>query len=113
MSVLLKTNSSRAMRSVPPRGSNCVKTQRSDFSLKGCQIVAGGRSVAQTTGKEGLRGSYPGGVPQFFSHPFRVWNDFRLLSGGLRYAATTGYYLTALQAEPSRYRVVVLTSCDH
>jgi hypothetical protein len=23
-----------------------------------------------------------------------------LLSGGLRYAATTGYYLTALQAEP-------------
>jgi hypothetical protein len=28
---------------------------------------------------------------------------FRLLSGGLRYAATTGYYLTALQAEPTRY----------
>jgi len=32
------------------------------------------------------------------------------LSGGLRYAATTGYYLTALQAEPTRYRGVVLTS---
>jgi len=30
--------------------------------------------------------------------------DFRFLSGGLRYAATTGYYLTALQAEPTRYR---------
>ena len=25
-------------------------------------------------------------------------NQFRFLSGGLRYAATTGYYLTALQA---------------
>jgi len=35
---------------------------------------------------------------------------FRLLSGGLRYAATTGYYLTALQAGPTRYRKVVLTS---
>jgi len=32
-----------------------------------------------------------------------VWDYFRLLSGGLRYAATTGYYLTALQAEPGRY----------
>jgi hypothetical protein len=31
-----------------------VKTWRADFSLKGCQIVAGGRSVAQTTGKERL-----------------------------------------------------------
>jgi hypothetical protein len=30
-----------------------------------------------------------------------VLNYFLLLSGGLRYAATTGYYLTALQAEPS------------
>jgi hypothetical protein len=27
---------------------------------------------------------------------------FRLWSGGLRYAATTGYYLIALQAGPSR-----------
>jgi hypothetical protein len=27
---------------------------------------------------------------------------FRLLSGGLRYVATTGYYLTALQAEHKR-----------
>ena len=36
--------------------------------------------------------------------------DLRLLSGGLRYAATTGYYLTALQAEPTRYREVVQRS---
>jgi hypothetical protein len=28
-----------------------------------------------------------------------VWNYFQLLSGGLRYAATTGYYLTAFQAD--------------
>jgi hypothetical protein len=28
-----------------------------------------------------------------------VLNTCALLSGGLRYAATTGYYLTALQAE--------------
>jgi selenocysteine lyase/cysteine desulfurase len=28
-----------------------------------------------------------------------VWNYFRLLSGGLRYASTTGYYLTAFQAQ--------------
>jgi hypothetical protein len=42
------------------RYRDCVKTQRSDFSLKGCQIVAGGRSVAQTTGKKCLRGQYPG-----------------------------------------------------
>jgi hypothetical protein len=47
-----------------------------DFSLKGYQIVAGGRSVAQTTGQQSKNNS-----------------------GGLRYATTTGYYLTALQAE--------------
>jgi hypothetical protein len=29
-----------------------------------------------------------------------VGDYFRLLSGGLRYAATTGYYLEALQAIP-------------
>jgi selenocysteine lyase/cysteine desulfurase len=28
-----------------------------------------------------------------------VWNYFRLLSGGLRHASTTGYYLTAFQAQ--------------
>jgi hypothetical protein len=34
-----------------------------------------------------------------------VWSYVRLFSGGLRYAATTGYYLTALQAaEACRYR---------
>ena len=37
--------------------------------------------------------------------------NFRLLSGGLRYAATAGYYLTALQAEPTRYRDYVKNTC--
>jgi hypothetical protein len=34
-----------------------------------------------------------------FWHPSRVLNSFLLLSGGLRFAATTACYLTALQAE--------------
>jgi hypothetical protein len=36
-----------------------------------------------------------------FLAPLRGADDDSLLSGGLRYAATTGYYLTALQAEKS------------
>ncbi len=70
---------------------------RSRFSLKGCQIVAGGRSVAQTTGNEHLNGPHPGGVPPFLT-PFSGCGIVFGLPGGLRYAATTGYYLTALQA---------------
>jgi hypothetical protein len=31
-----------------------------------------------------------------------VWNYFSILSGGLRYATTTGYYLPAFQAETLR-----------
>jgi len=31
-------------------------------------------------------------------HPFRVLNYFPIVSGGLRRAATTGYYLAAFQA---------------
>jgi hypothetical protein len=31
-------------------------------------------------------------------HPFRVEYSFSTLSGGLRYASTTGYYLPALRA---------------
>ena len=53
-----------------------------------------------------------------------MWNYFRLLSGGLRYAATTGYYLTAFQAETlrrvrgsehsiQRYIGVLLFPIDH
>ena len=32
------------------------------------------------------------------SHPFRVPNHSYLVSGGLRYALTNGYYLAALRA---------------
>jgi len=45
-----------------------------------------------------------------------VWNYFRFLSGGLRYAATTGYYLTALQDEIRSLRfhtVSVATLSNH
>jgi hypothetical protein len=70
-----------------------------DFSLKGCQIVAGGRSVAQTTGNQRSRSLHPEGVPPVSLTPFQGVRHFRLMSGGLRFAATTGYYLTALQAE--------------
>jgi hypothetical protein len=41
----------------------------------------------------------PEGCHRFSDTRVRVWSYFRLLSGGLRYAATTGYYLTALQAD--------------
>ena len=34
-----------------------------------------------------------------FLAPVPGADQFRFLSGGLRYAATTGYYLTAFQAE--------------
>jgi hypothetical protein len=33
-------------------------------------------------------------------------NSLRLSTGGRRYAATTGYYLTALQPGPTRYQRV-------
>ncbi len=36
---------------------------------------------------------------RFFGHLFQVRIHFRFSSGGLRYAATTGYYLTAFQAD--------------
>ena len=39
------------------------------------------------------------GATFFLTPLFRVWNYFQLLPGGLRYAATIGYYLTAFQAE--------------
>jgi hypothetical protein len=76
-----------------------VKTLRSDSSLKGCQIVAGGRSVAQTTGQQSKIIPHPERVSGKQWHPSGVRTTWALLSGGLRYAATTGYYLTALQAE--------------
>ena len=59
------------------------KVGEMDFSLKGCQKVAGGRSAAQTTGKkrivvrtlEGCKNSFQARCPRFW-HPFRVLNSF-------------------------------------
>jgi len=69
------------------------------LSLKGCQIVAGGRSVAQTTGQQSRIIPHPERVSEKRWHPSGVRTTWAPRSGGLRYAATTGYYLTALQAE--------------
>jgi hypothetical protein len=70
------------------------------FSLKGCQIVAGGRSVAQTTGEQSKNMFlHPERGVRKMVAPLQGANNEGAVSGGLRYAATTGYYLTALQAE--------------
>ena len=76
-------------------------------SLKGCQIVAGGRSEAQTTGRQAKEFSNLKGCPENRGTPRWVQMNYSLLSGGLRYAATTGYYLAAFQAEirEATYRV--------
>jgi hypothetical protein len=43
--------------------------------------------------------SFEAGAARRLGHPSGVPTNCSLLSGGLRYAATTGYYLTALQAD--------------
>ena len=74
--------------------------RRSDFSLKGCQIVAGGRSAAQTTGRQMEMIPDPERVSDILA-PLQGADGGSQLSGGLRCAATTGYYLAAFQAELS------------
>jgi len=73
-----------------------------DFSLKGCQRVAGGRSAAKTTGRAMETIPDPERVSEIVA-PLRGADGCSLISGGLRYAATTGYSLTAFQAE-KRFR---------
>src|SRR5438552_10491865 len=66
-------------------------------SLKGCQIVAGGRSAAQTTGTKRTVRQSPGGVPPFSDTPSQGGKSFSFV---VRWSALRfGYYLTALQAE--------------
>jgi len=43
--------------------------------------------------------SHPEGVPALLWHPSRVLNNLPLPTGGLRYASTTGYFLSRLQRE--------------
>ena len=65
---------------------------------EGLKKVAGGRSVAKTTGVNGQLVSTLKGCKNLLA-PRRGANSFLLSSGGLRYAPTTGYSLSALQAE--------------
>ena len=81
-------------------------------SLKGCQIVAGGRSETQTTGQQSKIIPHPERVSEKRWHPCGVRTRWALLSGGLRYAATTGYYLTALQAEIRSLRFHTASGSD-
>lgn len=69
-----------------------------DLSLKGWQIVAGGRSVAETTGKSRSVSFAP---RKGASKPLTPLQGVRARgprSGGLRYATTPGYFLSALRA---------------
>ena len=81
------------------------------LSLKGCQIVAGGRSEAKTTGEKRKVIPHLEQVPEKPWHPSGVQKNYQVF-GGLRYAATTGYYLTAFLAEtrslPSSFYLVSL-----
>ena len=92
-----------------PRSINglCRQLMRSSdnvagVSLKGWQIVAGGRSEAQTTGQQSTIIPHPERVSEKCGTTSGVHNPEALLSGGLRFAPTTGYYLPARRAE-SRY----------
>ena len=73
------------------------KTVKSKLTRRVKPKVAGGRNVAKTTKVRVIR-PHSEGVPPLFLHPSRVLNVFSR-SGGLRYAATTGYCLPAFQAE--------------
>ena len=69
------------------------------FNPKGCERVAGGRSEAKTSGS-GMIGLHPERVPAFALEqhlaPFQGAED--QLDPGLRWSASTGYYLAALRA---------------
>ena len=66
------------------------------ISLKGCQIVAGGRSIAETTGRQENE-EHPGRALEKRWHPAGVRYINTLGSGGLRFAATTGYFRSTLR----------------
>lgn len=93
-------------------------------SPKGCQIVAGGRSEAETTGTISIKkNAHPEGVQDSGRHSRRIlsfitsylaaqiWHPFEvrfvssLLPGGLRCAPTTGYSLATLRVAAAANRV--------
>ena len=67
------------------------------YSLKGCQIVAGGRSVAETTGRQTKLIPHLEQVLEKRWHPAGVRYNNALLSGGLRYASTTATLVLTLR----------------
>jgi len=71
---------------------------------EGWQTVAGGRSGAETPGRQAV-GLHPGGMPEFCD-PSRVGMDYRVDDPGVSLRSTPGYCLARLQlgraAIPSR-----------
>jgi hypothetical protein len=68
---------------------NITRLGGNSLSLNGCQIVTGGRSVAETTGTQTKRiSTLLKGARTMPAH----LRSAILSSGGLRFAATTGYY---------------------
>jgi hypothetical protein len=69
-------------------------------SLKGCEIGAGG---PQTNGKWSLGGRHPKGVLESPLEravaPFQGCKPINSLTGGLRCASTSGYYLSTLRVD--------------
>ncbi|MEP6912098.1 MAG: hypothetical protein ABI923_05050, partial [bacterium] len=55
--------------------------------------------------------SHSEGVPALFWHPSRVRNNFPLSTGGLRYASTTGYYLSRLRRGVSTPLLALFLGC--
>jgi hypothetical protein len=70
-----------------------------DFSLKGCQIVAGGRSEAQTTGMKRPRVCTLEGCHRFSDTLSGCGIIFDCCPVVFATLWTTGYCLTALQAD--------------
>ena len=56
--------------------------------------------------------SHSEGVPARFWHPSRVLNNFPLSTGGLRYASTTGYYLSRLRRGVSSLLLALFLGCS-
>ena len=83
------------MRSVPPRGiAGGSQPEGLSDSSRWSKRSADHRNEASSS-------PAPWRGATVSCHPSRVENHSRLSSGGLRYASTTGYYLTAFQAENS------------
>jgi hypothetical protein len=66
------------------------------FNPEGWQRVAGGRSRAQTPGRESVGSVHPEGMPEFCD-PSRVGWRFLIIGPGLSLPPSLGYSLASLQ----------------